>query len=713
MKKYTALALFFVVLSCNIWASGIQKEEIVPGVYKLTAGSTDKHTPYNLLAKPANKESFSKIERKQLPFNINDIKININKRGCQVAIPLVREEQLYGFGMQIGSYQQRGLKKKPIVNDHPLNNLGYTHAPQTFYVSTEGYGIIINTARYTTFMCGSNKLKEGSSISANKQSSEVRTNTEDLYKANNDGDYVFVDIPNAEGIEVFVIEGVDIKSVVERYNLLSGGGCIPPMWGLGLKYRVKGDYNEQQVLDMADYFRNSKIPCDVLGLEPGWQTAAYSCSYVWNKDRFPDPKRMTTTLDNKGFKTNLWEHAYVHPSSPIHKELSKYSGDFLVWNGLVPDFTLPEAREIFSKYHETLIADGIMSFKLDECDNSNIGEGSATWGFPDMTNFPSGLDGEQMHQLFGSLYLKTMDEMYRKQNIRTYQDYRASGMFMSSYPATLYSDIYGHEDYIQMVCNSAFGGLLWSPELRESTTEEELFHRLHTVLLSPQALVNSWYLYYPPWLQYNKDKNNKGELLPNKDKMEADVRELINMRMSLIPYIYSAFHQYNVQGTPPFRPLLMDFQDDKKTLAIYDQYMIGDNIMVAPLYKAGNKRKVYFPSGTWYNFYTHEVYEGNKEYEIETKFSEMPIYIKSGSIIPLAEPVLNVAKDTVFKINCLVFGEKPSDFTLFEDDGISYDFEKGQFNQITLSSDGKKGKVDRKGSYKQKRYIIDSWKFIK
>ena len=109
-----------------------------------------------------------------------------------------------------------------------------------------------------------------------------------------------------------------------------------------------------------------------------------------------------------------------------------------------------------------------------------------------MAQFPSGIDGEQMHQVFGSLYVNAMDSSYRAKYTRTYQDYRASGMVMSSRSAVLYSDTYDPKEYIQALCNSAFGGLLWCPEVREAHSAEDFFHRLQTVILSPQAMVNAW-----------------------------------------------------------------------------------------------------------------------------------------------------------------------------------------------------------------------------
>lgn len=144
-------------------------------------------------------------------------------------------------------------------------------------------------------------------------------------------------------------------------------------------------------------------------------------------------------------------------------------------------------------------------------------------------------------QVFGSLYVNAMDSIYREKNTRTYQDYRSSGMFMSSRNAVLYSDTYDPKEYIQALCNSAFGGLLWCPEVREAHSAEDFFHRLQTVILSPQAMVNAWYLQYAPWLQFDRGKNERGEFLPEAKRYEEYARTLINLRMQLIPYLYSAF----------------------------------------------------------------------------------------------------------------------------------------------------------------------------
>ena len=707
MRKFLSVLAMLYVVAC-IHA----QEEIAPGVIKLEAGQPDTYTPYSVFGGHPSLEAMQALPTANLPFDIRDITIKITQRGCLVEIPLEDDEQLYGFGLQIDSYEQRGMRKKPIVNDNPLNGLGYTHAPQTFYVSTRGYGIVVNTARYTTFLCGSNSKTDHSKQIEEEKRKKIATTTEDLYRNRSNGNKVFVDIPGAKGIEVFVITGPELKDVVKRYNLLSGGGCLPPIWGLGFKYRVKGDAIQDSVMRFASYFRDNNIPCDVLGLEPGWQTATYSCSYKWSQERFPSHKDMLQALNKLGYKVNLWEHAYVHPTSPIRQQMEPYAGDFLVWGGLVPDFLLPQARDIFSYYHQTIVDEGIAGFKLDECDNSNIAYGVATWCFPDLTQFPSGVDGEQMHQLFGSLYANVMDSIYRKMNKRSYLDYRSSGLFMSSVSAVLYSDTYNHKEYIQALCNSAFGGLLWCPEVREAGTAEEFFHRLQTVVLSPQAMINAWYLQYAPWLQFDRGKNERGEFLPQAKQYEDYARTLINLRMALVPYLYQAFNTYRIEGTPPFRPLVMDYPQDRHTRNISDQYMIGTDLMAAPLYQNSNTRKVYFPQGTWYNFNTNEKYEGNKEYEIAVELDQLPLFVRQGALIPLAEPVQYIDNQTELKLHCKVYGTTSAQYTLIEDDGVSYDYEQGQFNLVTLKATKGKVKLSRVKGYEQKRYTLSGFEFV-
>jgi len=710
-------AKLLILFVCNLVLPGVmacaqnpsEVIEVAPGIQKITVGSPDKFTPYSFSSAPPDVKALASLPVAAVPFNIGDIHIRFTDRGAVVEIPLQDKEQLYGFGLQINSFNQRGLRKRPIVNDNPLNDVGYTHAPMPYYVSTAGYGILINTSRYTTFYCGTaSKVKAGGAVNTTPKNA---LSTDDLYKNNNTAaNYVTVDIPGVKGIEVFVIGGPDIKTAVQRYNLLSGGGIIPPLWALGVKYRVKADFNAGQVYKMATYFRDKQIPCDVLGLEPQWQTAAYSCSYVWNNKLFPNPQNLIDSLKDNNFHVNLWEHAFVNEQSPLYNALKTKSGNYTVWNGLVPDFADSATRNTFAAYHKTTFADkGISGFKLDECDNSNLAYGSGTWSFPELSEFPSGIDGEQMHQLFGLLYQKTMLSMFRENNTRTLVDVRSSNAFASSYPAALYSDIYGHENYIQMIPNSGFSGLLWSPEVRESSSSTELLRRTQTAVLSAQTLFNSWYLQNPPWLQFDKAKNNHDEFMADAKQVEASVKKLLNFRMSLIPYLYNAFAQYKFKGIPPFRALVMDYPGDENTYSVDNEYMIGESLLAAPLTGNLNQRKVYLPAGNWYNYNTNEKYAGGKEYVIKCDLDKLPLFVLEGSILPVARPVQFTNVKTVFEIDCKVYGQAVKPAALYEDDGLTYNYEQGQYNTVNLAWANGKGKVKRSGNYKVSRYKINNW----
>jgi alpha-D-xyloside xylohydrolase len=415
-------------------------------------------------------------------------------------------------------------------------------------------------------------------------------------------------------------------------------------------------------------------------------------------------------MNRKGFKLNLWEHAYTHPTSPIFQKIAPYSGNYTVWAGAVPDFILPQARKIFGGYHEEqFVKKGITAFKLDECDAANFELANREWSFPDIAKFPSGIDGEQMRQLFGLLYQQTMLDLYRKNNTRTMFDVRASHLFAAPYNTALYSDMYSHADFVRMIVNSGFSGVNWSPEIRETSSDADLIRRLQTITMSAHMVVNCWYLNLPPWLQYNVEKNSKNELLPNHKDLEQKAKKLVELRMSFLPYLYSAFAKYHFEGTPPFRAMVIDFPDDKNVWQIDDQYMMGESIMCAPFIDSSSQRSVYFPEGTWYDFNTNKKYIGGKTYSISMSLDQIPMFIKDNTILPLAEPVEYITPSTIFKISCKVYGNPKGAVDLLEDNSYNFNYEKGDYNRVKLSWDGKQGNVSRIGNYKQQVYQVNNW----
>ncbi len=606
-------------------------------VYQLRFGTPEPITPRTFAPSPLCEVL------QETPDGAKGIAFSSTPRGCVLTVPVDPAADLYGFGLQLGSFRQNGKKKHIRPNADPKSDSGDTHAPVPFFVTTAGFGIYADTARYATFYCNV------SAKPAQKPQAAARMDMNDMIGGNK-GDTVLIEIPVAKGVDLYYITGDTVLDIVSQYNLLSGGGCMPPLWGLGNFYRCDMTFCDKQILHMAQKIRESDIPCDVLGLEPGWQTHAYSCSYLWDTERFPNASETVGALRADGFHVNLWEHAFVHPTSPIYEDLLPHSGDCLVWEGLVPDFAVNDARGIFASQQQKLIDIGIDGFKLDECDGSDFTGG---WSFPNCASFPSGLDGEQYHSLFGLLYAQTVQNALG--NTRTLSEVRNMGSLAASYPFVLYSDLYGHREFITGVVNSSFAGLLWSPEVRHAENAEDLIRRIQTVVFSAQSLVNAFYLPELPWVQHG---------------CEEAVRELFRLRMSLLPYLYTAFYDYKVTGKPPVRALVCDFQDEQGAKNCDGQWLFGDSMIVAPIVYPATERDVFLPRGVWYDFFTGERYEGGVHH-IATE--RIPVFVKEGTLLPLAEPVQYVTPDVRFDITLRAFGDcSHSVCRLIEDDGMTH-----------------------------------------
>ncbi|MGN0492100.1 MAG: TIM-barrel domain-containing protein, partial [Acutalibacteraceae bacterium] len=453
--------------------------------------------------------------------------------------------------------------------------------------------------------------------------------------------------------------------------------------------------------------RDEGLPCDVFGLEPGWQSHAYSCSYRWNEQNFPDPDVVVAKLAKKNFRINLWEHIFVNSASDIYEDLVPYSGDYLVWNGLVPDYSLPEAVDIYSAHHKKEFADkGISGFKIDECDNSDFIY--TPWSFPEVSEFPSGLDGEQMHCLLGTLYMHANMAPFIESGRRTYGCVRSAGALAASIPYVLYSDLYDHRDYIRGMVNMGYSGLLWTPEVRQCDSAEDLIRRIQSVILSPMAMLNAWMIPNPPWMQFDMNLNKAGVFLDDWKEVTARCRELFRLRMSFLPYLYAVFYQYNHTGRPPFSALPLHFPNDPETYKIDDSYMIGDSLLFAPLFAGESGRRVYLPGDEWYNYFTGEKFAPGW-HELEASVDEMLLFVRKNSVIPVAEPVDHVDEKTVFSITLKRFGQEGS-CILAEDDFESFDYQKGVQNIWHITWAGSDRPVIEKSEhYSGNKYSIDGF----
>jgi alpha-D-xyloside xylohydrolase len=676
----------------------LQFGAVFPGVWRATVGTPEAHTPVRArLTSPRAEEMRALPTASEAP--LSGVEGAVTNRGTRVTLPLAPGELMYGFGLQLMSFQQRGKKRTIRVNADPRVDSGDSHAPVPFYVTTRGYGVLIDTFRHAQFYCGEaypvDRKADATAGGGVNTPADMRASDRDR------SGEVRVEVPRSAGVDVYLFSGPGMVQAVQRYNLFSGGGVNPPEWGLGFWYRAEMHLAANGVLALARGLRDAKIPCDVLGLEPGWQTHAYSCSFAWDPKRFPDPKKFLGDARSMGVHVNLWEHAFTHPSSPIYQALEPHSGDYLVWQGLVPDFANEPARRVFGEYHgNALIDQGASGFKLDECDNSDFTEG---WSWPDFAQFPSGLDGETMHASFGLLYQETILSAFRQRGQSTYGLVRSSGALASSYPFVLYSDLYDHRQFVRALINAGFCGLLWCPEVRDAVSDEDLVRRLQTVVFSPLAMVNAWYIRNPPWKQIDRHLNNADQFAPGWQKLQARCREILEWRMALVPYLRSAFAHYAEDGTPPFRALILDFPEDRSLINVDDQYMVGDRLMVAPMFAGEKSRTVVLPPGKWHDFWSGLALEGGSTLEVDETFAEIPMYVRGDTVLPWAVPAASTSDAAARVLRVRVYGSG----------AMAWQGRGPDLEGLVLSWDS----ASQKGTVKPSRsaarpYRIDTWERI-
>jgi alpha-D-xyloside xylohydrolase len=689
--------------------------QVAPGIWRIHLGQPEALTPLHFRSAPLAIGGLASLPGTgELPLAIDQLAFHVSAYGCAVELPMSADEGIYGFGLNTLLFDMtrttdgntgRRVMLKP--SDHPENDLGESHAPVPFYVSTMGYGVFVDTARFASFYVGNVTPARFNETSGGI---EPATGTAQLYRARSGSvKTMLVQIPGAKGVDLYFFAGPTMLDAVERYNLFSGGGCVPPLWGLGVQYRGFAGFGADESVALAKEFRADNMPCDVWGVEPGWQTRTYSSSFVWNTNRFPDPDGFIQAMHGLGYRLNFWQHAFTHPDSPMYMSLKPWSGNYLVWGGLVPDFATPGGRTVFLKQNDAvLFSKGVDAVKLDECDDQP--ESATPWSFPSGSVFPSGLDGEKMHSLFGVLYQQTMLKHYAEKSIRTWGLVRNSQALAAPLPYVVYSDSYDHRCYVRGLVNEGFSGLLWTPEVRDADSVEDLYRRIETVVFSPDTLINCWYMKNPPWEQIDKEKSNRNEFMPAREKLTGGIRKLLQLRMSFVPYLYSAFNEYHLHGRPPVRALILDWPSDAEARSIDDQYMFGNSVMVAPMFAGQTNRSVYLPSGDWYDFWNHQKYAGGQRIESTNDETEIPLFVKGGSLLPLAQPVEHIDSNTVFDVTVQAFGVQPADFILYEDDGVSTAYATGGQNQIHLHWDGHEPSIDRTGDYKGlPRYRNIAW----
>ncbi len=657
MKKILVLLIPLLILfSCSNISndkSGLDFNKRATGVWGATVSSEEFVSLLDVAGIKPQLAAIEKLGSQDFPIPEEEITFQVNDNHIYLKFPLQADEQIFGLGLYFKSVYRRGNLYRLHVDHYVGMDVGRTHAPVPLIISSKGYGILINSARYIDVYVGTANRKD----SPNRPQPKDR-NTDPAWSAQPISDAIEIRIPD-KNAEILVFAGPEPMDVVKRYNLYCGGGCLPPKWGLGFWHRVPTLYTDEQAIQEVDQFREKGFPLDVLGLEPGWQSKSYPCSYAWDKSRFPDPDKFIADMNSQGVKLNLWMNPYVSPESPIYEDIKDYTGSHTVWLGEVPDYLVPEAEAIAKSYFEKeLIQKGISGFKVDECDGYDF------WLWPDVATFPSGLDGEEMRQVYALKLLNMLTDIYHRNNLRTYGLVRGANAGSSYFPFVIYNDYYSHKDFITALVNSSFNGVLWVPEARSSRSAEEWLRRMQSVCFSPIAMINAWADGTKPW---------------SFPTVYKEVQKVALLRMQLIPYIYTLFARYQSEGIPPFYSmnLISGFDDQGKE--IKSQYMMGKDMIVAPMFAGERTREVILPEGDWYDFYNGKRLGNNEIIKVSPGLNKIPLFVKGGALIPMGPALLNTTQlQEDIPLEVRHYGKESGSFFLYDDDGQTFDYERGE-----------------------------------
>ena len=396
----TALALAVLLMTSQpnrniVWKPAAR------GVWVETVGNRDEPTLLSASGAQPQLETLKTLGEPPTKCPLIGASGSVDAEFVSARLPLDADEKLFGLGLQMQGANRRGAVYHLRV-DHYASGHDRLHAPVPLYVSSKGYAVLFDTSRPISIYTDVGNRRDGFNPPPRDRNSDPK------WDAQPSSSEVEASV-QGPGLKVYVFEGPTPMQAIQRYNLFCGGGALPPRWALGFWHRTPSLATEAEVESEVAEFHKRGFPIDVLGLEPGWQSKSYPCTFAWSKERFPNPKRLVADLNQSGVHVNLWSNPYVSPDSPIYKALESNYGSHEVWLGSVPDLLMPNAAKVVADYFTKSHLDiGVSGYKIDEVD------GFDNWLWPDHATFPSGISGLRMRQIYGLLWQREIDSMFRK-----------------------------------------------------------------------------------------------------------------------------------------------------------------------------------------------------------------------------------------------------------------------------------------------------------
>ena len=642
------------------------------------------HSPFRIAFATASGESLDE----------DDLELGTAVAGTRVKVwkRLREDEHVYGLGEKVGRLDKRGQGLGGYAytmwnSDTPAYDSGtdpiYVSVPFLMVLRRgHAHGIFLDNTFRTTL--------------------DIGHETQEL---------LALGVPAGE-LDYYFIEGPSPKQVIERYTALTGRTPLPPLWALGYQQCRYSYYPDAKVRFIADNFRERRIPADAI-----WLDIHYLDNYkpfTWDRERFPNPKQLLSDLRAQGFRvvTILDPHPKKEPGSlPYDSGMaadnfvknpdgSVYEGPVWPSNAPVnpgpsvfPDFSKPAAREWWGGLYKQLTDVGVAGIWNDMNEPAVFTPYIHTMPATvrhDNEGQPT--DHREIHNVYGMLMTRSTFEGLRhlRPDERPFVLTRASFAGGQRYAAVWPGDNVSNWSHLAQslpilmglglsgfpFVGSDIGGFEQAPsaELYTRWLQAGVFYpfmRTHTSIGTPDQ---------EPW-SYGA-------------RYEAINRRAIELRYELLPHVYQVMREASETGVPALRPLFLEFPDDPETYGVEDQFLLGRDLLVAPvLREAVTEREVYLPAGDWYDYWTGRLEAGGRRLRVPVTLESIPIFVRSGGFLFRQPVVQHTGQMSGQALSVTVYPAARSEASLYEDDGESLGYRQGVFARRQFSERREGGPV--------------------
>lgn len=532
-------------------------------------------------------------------------------------------ELIYGLGERFTAFTKNG-QSVAIWNEDGGTSTYQSYKNIPFYISNNGYGVFVNHPEKVEFEIGTEQV------------------TKTAFSV--EGGY----------LDYYLFNGPSMKEVLERYTDLTGKPSLPAPWtfGLWLSTSFTTNYDEETVMSFVDGMLDRGIPLRTFHFDCFWMKEFHWTDFVWDSRVFPDPKGMLSRIKAKGLNICVWINPYIAQESCLFAEgmekgyfVKRTNGDVWQWDMWQPgmalvDFTNPDACTWYQEKLAGLLDMGVDCFKTD------FGERIPVDGI----EYFDHSDAKKMHNYYTYLYNKTVYDILEKKRgkgeaVLFARSATVGGQkFPVHWGGDCWSDYESMEESLRgglSLLMSGFG--FWAHDIGgfESTSTPDVYKRWVAFgLLSSHSRLHGSTSYRVPWAY---------------DEEAVDVvRFFTRLKARLMPYLYKTAIQANKTGVPTMRSMVLEFTEDRTCHYVDKQYMLGDSLLVAPIFNEESLADYYLPAGRWTDFFTGEVKEGGRWIQEKHGYLSVPLLVRENSIVAIGahddKPDYDYGEDTELRI---------------------------------------------------------------